>query len=87
MINVSVSVICTAESQIQNNSTMVMGAVFGVAVILLVVVAVLMLRKRLVTTLFISTSNACVIQINVIYRPASCVIMCHKLEQIKDILV
>ncbi|KAI3369392.1 hypothetical protein L3Q82_007626 [Scortum barcoo] len=35
-----------AESQIQNKSTMVMGAVFGVAVILLVVVAVLMLRKR-----------------------------------------
>ncbi|XP_041815871.1 ephrin type-A receptor 2a [Chelmon rostratus] len=35
-----------AESQIQNNSTMVMGAVFGVAVILLVVVAVLLLRKR-----------------------------------------
>ncbi|KAG8007726.1 Ephrin type-A receptor 2, partial [Nibea albiflora] len=35
-----------AESQIQNNSTMVMGAVFGVVVILLVVVAVLLLRKR-----------------------------------------
>ncbi|XP_070758721.1 ephrin type-A receptor 2a [Enoplosus armatus] len=35
-----------AESQIQNNSTMVMGAVFGVGVILLVVVAVLLLRKR-----------------------------------------
>ncbi|XP_042363082.1 ephrin type-A receptor 2a [Plectropomus leopardus] len=35
-----------AESQIQNNSTMVMGAVVGVAVILLVVVAVLLLRKR-----------------------------------------
>lgn len=33
----------------QNNSTMVLGAVFGVAVILLVVVAVLLLRKRLVT--------------------------------------
>ncbi|XP_045884522.1 ephrin type-A receptor 2a [Micropterus dolomieu] len=35
-----------AESQIQNNPTMVMGAVFGVGVILLVVGAVLMLRKR-----------------------------------------
>ncbi|XP_044203672.1 ephrin type-A receptor 2a [Thunnus albacares] len=35
-----------AESQIQNNSTMVMGAVVGVAVILLIVVAVLLLRKR-----------------------------------------
>ncbi|KAK2915164.1 ephrin type-A receptor 2a [Channa argus] len=35
-----------AESQIQNNSPMVMGAVAGVAVILLVVVAVLLLRKR-----------------------------------------
>lgn len=35
-----------AESRVQNNSTMVMGAVFGVAVILLVVVAVLLLRKR-----------------------------------------
>nr|XP_057932611.1 ephrin type-A receptor 2a isoform X2 [Doryrhamphus excisus] len=35
-----------AESQIQNPSTMVMGAVAGVAVILLVVVAVLLLRKR-----------------------------------------
>nr|XP_046239420.1 ephrin type-A receptor 2a [Scatophagus argus] len=35
-----------AESQIQNKSTMVMGAVFGVAVILLVVVAVLLFRKR-----------------------------------------
>lgn len=35
-----------AESQVQNNSTMVMGAVVGVAVILLVVVAVLLLRKR-----------------------------------------
>lgn len=35
-----------AESQIQNNSTMVLGAVIGVAVILLVVVAVLLLRKR-----------------------------------------
>uniref|UniRef100_A0A4W6CUN1 receptor protein-tyrosine kinase n=1 Tax=Lates calcarifer TaxID=8187 RepID=A0A4W6CUN1_LATCA len=35
-----------AESQIQNNSTMVMGAVVGVAVILLVVVAVLLLRRR-----------------------------------------
>ncbi|XP_073325034.1 ephrin type-A receptor 2a [Pagrus major] len=35
-----------AESQVQNNSTMVMGAVFGVVVILLVVVAVLLLRKR-----------------------------------------
>ncbi|KAE8298448.1 Ephrin type-A receptor 2 [Larimichthys crocea] len=34
-----------AESQIQNNSTMVMGAVFGVVVILLVVVAVLLLRE------------------------------------------
>ncbi|XP_054641178.1 ephrin type-A receptor 2a [Dunckerocampus dactyliophorus] len=34
------------ESQIQNPSTMVMGAVAGVAVILLVVVAVLLLRKR-----------------------------------------
>uniref|UniRef100_A0A4W6CU21 receptor protein-tyrosine kinase n=1 Tax=Lates calcarifer TaxID=8187 RepID=A0A4W6CU21_LATCA len=44
-----------AESQIQNNSTMVMGAVVGVAVILLVVVAVLLLRRRLVTTRFIST--------------------------------
>ncbi|KAA8593350.1 hypothetical protein FQN60_009466 [Etheostoma spectabile] len=35
-----------AESQIQNNSAMVMGAVVGVAVILLVVVAVLLLRRR-----------------------------------------
>ncbi|XP_070693970.1 ephrin type-A receptor 2a [Pempheris klunzingeri] len=35
-----------AESQIQNKSTMVMGAVVGVAVILLVVVAVLLLRRR-----------------------------------------
>ncbi|KAM7005684.1 ephrin type-A receptor 2-like isoform 2-T2 [Tautogolabrus adspersus] len=35
-----------AESQVQNNSTMVMAAVVGVAVILLVVVAVLLLRKR-----------------------------------------
>uniref|UniRef100_A0A8D0D7E4 receptor protein-tyrosine kinase n=1 Tax=Sander lucioperca TaxID=283035 RepID=A0A8D0D7E4_SANLU len=48
----------TTESQIQNNSAMVMGAVVGVAVILLVVVAVLLLRRRLVTTCFISTSNA-----------------------------
>lgn len=81
LINVSFCVICTAESQIQNNSTMVMGAVVGVAVILLVVVAVLLLRRRLVTTLFISTSTTpCVIWINVIYRPANCVIMCHKLE-------
>ena len=78
---------CTAESQIQNSSTMVMGAVVGVAVILLVVVAVLLLRKRLVTACFTSTSNACVIGINVIYRAANCVIMCHKLEQMKDILV
>ncbi|XP_041638942.1 ephrin type-A receptor 2a [Cheilinus undulatus] len=35
-----------AESQVQNNSTMVMAAVVGVAVILVVVVAVLLLRKR-----------------------------------------
>ncbi|XP_072238096.1 ephrin type-A receptor 2a [Leuresthes tenuis] len=35
-----------AEHQIQNKSTMVMGAVVGVAVILLVVVAVLLLRRR-----------------------------------------
>ncbi|XP_008287255.1 ephrin type-A receptor 2a isoform X2 [Stegastes partitus] len=35
-----------AESQVQNKSTMVMGAVVGVAVMLLVVVAVLLLRKR-----------------------------------------
>ncbi|KAK7915991.1 hypothetical protein WMY93_011752 [Mugilogobius chulae] len=35
-----------AESQIQNNSTIVMGAVVGVAVMLLIVVAVLLLRKR-----------------------------------------
>ncbi|KAM7422756.1 hypothetical protein PAMA_010688 [Pampus argenteus] len=34
------------ESQVQNNSTMVMGAVAGVAVILLIVVAFLLLRKR-----------------------------------------
>lgn len=59
---------------------MVMGAVAGVAVILLVVVAVLLLRKRLVTTLFRSTLNACVILINVIYRPANHVIMRHKLK-------
>lgn len=59
---------------------MVMGAVIGVGVILLVVVAVLLLRKRLVTALFISTFNACIIQINVIYRPADRVIMCHKLK-------
>ncbi|TNN83959.1 Ephrin type-A receptor 2 [Liparis tanakae] len=39
-----------AESQIQNNSTMVMGAVVGVALILLVVVAVLLLRKRRLNT-------------------------------------
>uniref|UniRef100_A0A674NB98 receptor protein-tyrosine kinase n=1 Tax=Takifugu rubripes TaxID=31033 RepID=A0A674NB98_TAKRU len=38
-----------AESQIQNKSTLVMGAVFGIMVILLVVVAVLLLRRRLVT--------------------------------------
>lgn len=48
-MNVFLFMICTAESQIQNNSTMVMGAVFGVLVILLVVVAVLLLRRRLVT--------------------------------------
>ncbi|XP_028261453.1 ephrin type-A receptor 2a [Parambassis ranga] len=35
-----------AESQIQNSSTMVLGAVVGAAVILLVVVAVVLLRKR-----------------------------------------
>ncbi|CAL9704860.1 unnamed protein product [Knipowitschia caucasica] len=35
-----------AESQIQNNSTIVMGAVVGVAVMLLIVVGVLLLRKR-----------------------------------------
>ncbi|KAM6928273.1 ephrin type-A receptor 2a [Xenentodon cancila] len=35
-----------AESQIQNKPTMVLGAVVGVAVILLVVVAVLFLRRR-----------------------------------------
>lgn len=35
-----------AVSQIQNNSTMVLGAVVGVAVMLLIVVAVLLLRKR-----------------------------------------
>lgn len=75
---------CTAESQIQNNSTMVMGAVVGVAVILLVVVAVLLLRRRLVTTRFISTFKACVIQINIIHKPADCVIMCRELERIKD---
>lgn len=74
------SVIFTAESQIQGNSTMVMGAVVGVAIILMIVVAVLLLRKRLVTTCFISTSNACVIHINVIYSPANCVIIRHKLE-------
>ncbi|XP_072308602.1 ephrin type-A receptor 2a [Eucyclogobius newberryi] len=34
------------ESQIQNNSTIVMGAVVGVAIMLLIVVAVLFLRKR-----------------------------------------
>uniref|UniRef100_A0A674NUD7 receptor protein-tyrosine kinase n=1 Tax=Takifugu rubripes TaxID=31033 RepID=A0A674NUD7_TAKRU len=39
-----------AESQIQNKSTLVMGAVFGIMVILLVVVAVLLLRRRLVTS-------------------------------------
>lgn len=38
---------------------MVMVAVFGVAVILLVVVAGLLLRKRLVTVHFISTVNVC----------------------------
>uniref|UniRef100_A0A8C6VRT8 Ephrin type-A receptor 1 n=1 Tax=Nothobranchius furzeri TaxID=105023 RepID=A0A8C6VRT8_NOTFU len=37
-----------AESRTQNKSTMVMGAVAGVAVILLVVVAFLLLRRRLV---------------------------------------
>lgn len=47
-----------------------MGAVAGVALILLVVVAVLLLRRRWVTTCFIFTSIACVIQINVIHRPA-----------------
>lgn len=57
---------------------MVMVAVFGVAVILLVVVAGLLLRKRLVTVHFISTVNVCVIQINIIYSHANCVIMCHK---------
>lgn len=35
-----------AESQIQNKSTMVMGAVVGVAVMLLIVVGFLLLRKR-----------------------------------------
>uniref|UniRef100_A0A3Q1GD97 receptor protein-tyrosine kinase n=1 Tax=Acanthochromis polyacanthus TaxID=80966 RepID=A0A3Q1GD97_9TELE len=35
-----------AESQIQNKSTMVMGAIVGVAVMLLVVVGFLLLRKR-----------------------------------------
>ncbi|KAG7244696.1 hypothetical protein INR49_029715 [Caranx melampygus] len=39
-----------AESQIQNNSTMVMVAVVGVALILLVVVAVLLLRRRRLST-------------------------------------
>ena len=47
MVFVSV-IFFTAESQVQNKSTMVMVAVVGVAVILLVVVAVLLLRKRLV---------------------------------------
>jgi len=73
-------VICAAESQIQNNSTMVMGAVVGVAIILLVVVAVLLLRKRWVTTCFIPTSNARAILINVIYRTADSVIMSHMRE-------
>lgn len=60
---------------------MVMGAVVGVAVILLIVVAVLLLRKRLVKTLFRSTTfNACVIQINVIYRAANHVIIRHRLK-------
>uniref|UniRef100_A0A8C4IPP8 receptor protein-tyrosine kinase n=1 Tax=Dicentrarchus labrax TaxID=13489 RepID=A0A8C4IPP8_DICLA len=45
-----------AESQIQNNATMVMGAIVGVAVILLVVVAVLLLRKRLPNILVIVSS-------------------------------
>lgn len=47
LINVLL-LICTAEYQIQNKSTMAMVAVFGVVVILLVVVAVLLLRRRLV---------------------------------------
>lgn len=74
-------VVCTAESQIQNNSAMVMGTIVIVAVILLAVVAVLLLRKRLVTARLRFT---CVIQINVIYRDADCVIMCHKLKLMKD---
>lgn len=47
-------IFCTAESQIQNKSTLVMGAVFGIMVILLVVVAVLLLRRRLVTSYMLS---------------------------------
>lgn len=40
--------ISAAESQTQNKPTLVMGAVVGVALILLVVVAVLLLRRRFV---------------------------------------
>lgn len=57
---------------------MVMGAVVGVAVILLVVVAVLLLRKRLVSTLFKSTFNTFVIHI--INGPADGVIICNEFK-------
>uniref|UniRef100_A0A8C4ILD0 receptor protein-tyrosine kinase n=1 Tax=Dicentrarchus labrax TaxID=13489 RepID=A0A8C4ILD0_DICLA len=46
-----------AESQIQNNATMVMGAIVGVAVILLVVVAVLLLRKRIQPNILVIVSS------------------------------
>lgn len=56
--------IVTAEPQIQNSSTAVLGAVVGVAVILLAVLAFVVLRRRLVTAHFTSTVNAPVVQIN-----------------------
>lgn len=69
----------TAEARFGDKPTMVMVAVFGVAVILLVVVAVLLLRKRLVnSSLRAHTQCVCVIQINIICRHANCVIMGHK---------
>uniref|UniRef100_A0A8C7XV14 receptor protein-tyrosine kinase n=1 Tax=Oryzias sinensis TaxID=183150 RepID=A0A8C7XV14_9TELE len=47
-----------AEPQIQNNSTAVLGAVVGVAVILLAVLAFVVLRRRLVTAHFTSTNTS-----------------------------
>lgn len=57
-----------------------MAAVVGVAVVLLAVVAVLLLRRRLVFTLHTSTFNASDIQINVVYKFTDSVITGHRLE-------